>query len=145
MGTRGPVPKRSDKKLGRPTRAKDAEVPLTQAPAGGDAHWPAPEESWHPIAADWYLALQSSGQARFYEQSDVATARYVAEGMSRNLEGGRFSAQLFAAVNSAMSNLLVTEGDRRRVRMELQRDAGVGAAAVDVPSIDDYRKRLTSG
>jgi len=145
MGTRGPIPKRSDKKLGNPTRAKDADIPLTQAPAGGEARWPAPEESWHPIARDWYLALQESGQARFYEQSDVATARYVAEGMSRNLEGGRFSAQLFAAVNSAMSSLLVTEGDRRRVRMELQRDAGAGAQAADVPSIDDYRKRLTGG
>ena len=145
MGGYGPVPKRSDKRHGRPRTAQSEAMPLTKAPAGSELEWPEPSEDWHYIAREWYLALRESGQARFYERSDVATARYVAEGMSRNLDGGRFSAQLFAAVNSAMSNLLVTEGDRRRVRMELQRDDDATAGTENVPSIDDYRKRLTGG
>jgi hypothetical protein len=145
MGSRGPVPKRSDKRLGHPTKAKADEAPLTKAPSGSALVWPAPDEAWHPIARDWYLALQESGQSRFYEQSDVATARYVAEGMSRNLENSRFSAQLFAAVSSAMSSLLVTEGDRRRVRLELERESAKAEAAEQLPSIDEYRKRLTGG
>lgn len=67
------------------------------------------------------MSLAGSGQARFYEPSDWQTARYVAESMSRNLSAGRFSSQHFAAVMSAMTDLLTTEGARRRARLELDR------------------------
>jgi hypothetical protein len=65
--------------------------------------------------------------------------------MSRNLENGRFSAQLFAAVMAASTTLLVTEGDRRRLRVELER----ASAAVDadeeaaVAELDEWRDRLS--
>lgn len=142
MGSRGPVPKRSDRRLGHVTKAEQEAV--TRAPAAAAPATPAPDPEWHLVAQEWFRSLAESGQSQFYEASDWATARYVAEGMSRNLDGGRFSAQLFAAVNSAMSNLLVTEGDRRRVRLELQRGA-TGPAGPEVPSLEDYRARLTSG
>jgi hypothetical protein len=64
--------------------------------------------------------------------------------MSRNLEASRFSAQMFAAVMSGMSSLLTTEGDRRRVRVELERavqtDADEEAA---VEALDEWRRRLS--
>lgn len=142
MGSRGPVPKRSDRRLGHVTKAEQEAV--TRAPAAAAPTAPAPDEDWHPVAQEWFRSLAGSGQSQFYEASDWATARYVAEGMSRNLDGGRFSAQLFAAVNSAMSNLLVTEGDRRRVRLELQRGES-GPERANVPSLEDYRARLTGG
>jgi hypothetical protein len=142
MGSRGPVPKRSDRRLGHVTKAEKEAV--THASAGSAPAAPQPDPEWHSVAQEWFRSLAESGQAQFYEASDWATARYVAEGMSRNLDGGRFSAQLFAAVNSAMSNLLVTEGDRRRVRLELQR-GDVGPMKADVPSLEDYRSRLTGG
>ena len=81
----------------------------------------APDPGWHPTARDWFLSLKDSGQSEWYEPSDLATARYVAEAMSRNLESSRFSAQLFAAVMSGMTELLTTEGARRRARIELER------------------------
>lgn len=142
MGTRGPVPKRSDRRLGHVTKAEVEAV--THASAGSVPPVPEADPEWHQVAQAWFRSLSESGQSQFYEASDWATARYVAEGMSRNLEGGRFSAQLFAAVNSAMSNLLVTEGDRRRVRLELQR-GGAGPVGPEVPSLEDYRARLTGG
>jgi hypothetical protein len=143
MGARGPVGKRSDQRHGHRTKAEQEAVTKVQI---NDGPLPVeePEESWHPIAKRWFTSLGESGQRVFYEASDWATARYVAEAMSRNLEAGRFSAQLFAAVMSGMSSLLTTEGDRRRVRVELERavqtDADEEAA---VAALDEWRKRLS--
>ena len=118
----GPVPKRTETRR-RKNKPEGAE--LVKAPAGATVTWPAPDKDWHTIARDWYGSLQKSGQSQFYEQSDVAAAYYVAEAMSRNLDDGRFSAQLFQSVMSAMTDLLVTEGARRRARVELERAAVV--------------------
>jgi hypothetical protein len=46
-------------------------------------------------------------------------AYFVAEAMSKNLCQPKFSAVLFQAVISAAGNLLTTEGDRRRLKIEL--------------------------
>ncbi|QPB09834.1 hypothetical protein CPT_Shady_081 [Streptomyces phage Shady] len=120
MGTRGPVPKRDDQRR----RRNAHEVELATAPSGNPdgATAPPPEDDWHPIARRWYDALAESGQSFFFEPSDWATAAYVAEAMSRNLnQGQRLSGQLFASVISAASDLLTTEGSRRRLRIELSK------------------------
>lgn len=104
---------------------------------------PEPDAEWHAIAREWFAALGESGQAAFYEPSDWATAKYVAEAMSRNLQAGRFSAQLFAAVLAGATSLLATEGDRRRLKLELERRKPVDAdedAAVTL--LDEWRDRL---
>ena len=133
----GPVPKRSDQRRRR--NKEGGEV--TRAPSRSSVVAPAPDEGWHPIARGWFTSLSESGQSQFYEASDWATARYVAEAMSRNLHGGRFSAQLFAAVMSGATELLTTEGARRRMRLELQKQAPVDpAAAAKVARMDAYRK-----
>lgn len=139
MGARGPVPKRSAE---RRRRNKPDGPDLAQAPSAPEVSWPDPDAAWHPVARDWYLSLAVSGQSRFYEPSDVATARYVAEAMSRNLNTSRFSAQLFAAVSSAMTELLTTEGARRRVRIELERVKGETETPAGVTAINDYRAAL---
>lgn len=142
MGTRGPIPKRSEER--RRTNKPDDAEPVT-APAGTEILWPEPDIEWHDLAADWYASLAESGQAAFYQQSDVMTARYVAEAMSRNLLAGRFSAQLFAAVMGGMTELLTTEGSRRRVRIELERAPVAKQAPAGVTAIADYRRDLTGG
>lgn len=140
MGARGPVPKRSDQRR----RRNQPEIDV--AAAQGAAHVPVPEPdgAWHQIAQDWFRSLGASGQSAFYEPSDWQTARYVAEAMSRNLESGKFSAMLFSSVMSAMSSLLATEGDRRRLRIELERaaveDADEEAA---VTALNEWRDRLS--
>lgn len=68
----------------------------------------------------------------FYAQSDVATAYYVAEAMSRSLKSGRFSGQLFASIMSSMGDLVVTEGARRRAKIELDAHLDdAGSSVVD--------------
>lgn len=132
MGTRGPVGKRVDQKLGHISKAERESV--TKVSVGGGFTPPMePEENWHPIAKNWFRSLANSGQVFFYEPSDWHTAYYVAEAMDRSLNGvsydkesgkyvkTRFSGQLFSAIMSGMASLLVTEGDRRRVGVELER------------------------
>lgn len=141
MGTRGPIGKRSEELMGH--RSKEEKAAVTKAPGASSVTVPEADEEWHPIAKRWYMALAESGQSRFYEPSDWAAAQYAAEAMTRNLNDRRFSAQLFTGIWSAMNDLLTTEGDRRRVRMELQRPP----AAADEPGegvtvLDDYRAAL---
>jgi len=143
MGVRGPVPKRSDQKLGHPTKAGASRT--TKAPAGPSREVPASDAKWHPVARGWFESLAKSGQSRFYEPSDWATAYLIAESMTRDLNpqfvGFQFTGKgeqqeavfetiplkgaSLSAYLKAMSNLLVTEGDRRRVQLELQRGGEV--------------------
>jgi hypothetical protein len=67
------------------------------------------------------------------------TARYIAEAMSRNLAAARFSGQLFAAVMAGMTELLTTEGARRRARVELERVVKPDEPA-SVSIMDTYRR-----
>jgi hypothetical protein len=141
MGTRGPVGKRSEEQMGH--RSKDEKASVTKAPGALAVVMPEPDPLWHPIATLWYEALGESGQSRFYEPSDWAAAQYAAEAMSRNLNTERFSAQLFTGIWSAMNDLLTTEGDRRRVRLELQRPSEKSDSA-GVTVLDEYRSALGS-
>lgn len=138
MGTRGPVPKRTDQRR----RVNKPEIQVSTAPASPADPEPADPE-WHPIARDWYEALAESGQSVFYQKSDWATARYVADAMSRNLAAPRFSAQLFAAVMAATTSLLATEGDRRRLRIELQRATAADPKDPDgvVTELEQWKRR----
>lgn len=143
--SRGPVPKRSDQ---RRRRNKTGEV--TKAPSSTSEVSEIPpttltaDPEWHSIAAEWFKSLAASGQSQFYEASDWATARYVAEAMSRNLSSGeRFSAVLFAAVMSGMTELLTTEGSRRRARLELEREKAPEKASISIMA--KYRESAGKG
>ena len=135
--TPGPVPKRSTE---RRRRNKESEVEIVK-PLTGKVEQPAPDPKWHPIALDWYESLSESGQAQFYEPSDWQAARLVAVVMSKNLRQKQFSSVLFASVWAAMGDLLTTEADRRRVRMEIERGGEPGEPA-SVTAIADYRERF---
>jgi hypothetical protein len=127
MGSRGPVPKRSDQ---RRRTNEDPAGPVTRAPAGAAAREaddskpaiPAASRDWHPLAKRWYWSLKHSGQSAFYEPSDWMQAAVAADMLSRQLfrdEGP--SAMMMATWDSMTARLLVTEGDRRRMRLELDR------------------------
>jgi hypothetical protein len=140
----GPIPKRSEELMGHLTKAQRAERTEGQAPGAEHVEIPEPDPEWNPIARRWYDSLAESGQSRFYEPSDWATAVYVAEAMSRNLRHPeRFNAQLFATVLSASRELLTTEGARRQLRLELQRPrAGDSFDGENVAAIANYRKHI---
>lgn len=140
----GPPPKRSDQRRRRNKpddgKAVDKVVVLGAVPM------PPASSNWHEIAKDWYESLGASGQSKFFEPSDWRAAYLLAEVMTKNLRAKRFSAQLFQSVWSAMGDLLSTEADRRRVKMEIERELDKPPAAEDdseVADLDEYRRRVT--
>ena len=134
----GPVSKRSDQ---RRRRNKPSGIEVTKAVSRPVEDAPAPDPAWHPIAVEWFESLGDSGQAQFYERSDWAQARVWAELLSRQLESERPSAQMIASWQAGATELLTTEGARRRARMELDKAPVVDeAAASKVARMDAYRK-----
>ncbi len=120
-GPRGPVPKRSDQRHGH--RAKGAAEGLTTGTGTArPAVSPDPDPDWHPAALRWYVAFRTSGQVDYFQDTDWATAYVWAGVLSEQLFGGaKASAVKLQAWSSANAELLGTEGARRRLRVELER------------------------
>lgn len=160
MGDRGPVPKRENERRRR-NKKPPPKKGKTSTPNTG-AKPPTADKDWHPLARNWYDSLKKSGQSEFYEPSDWMMAFMVAESISRDLndqvvavpektgepvyakvpmKGASLSAYL-----KAMSVLLVSEGDRRRAGIELERAGtkkpGDEEQPPGVVALSDYRSRL---
>lgn len=136
MGSRGPVPKRDAERV----RANKPDIPTAKGVRGGDGTLRGPDlvGEHSELATRWYESLRRSGQADFYEASDWATAEILVVSIDAYVR--KPTALMLSSIMSGMSNLLVTEGDRRRVRLELEDpDSGEDAS---VTALDDYRNAL---
>lgn len=137
MGERGPIPKRSSERR----RRNKPDGPVDSIDISGAVEVPELGMDVHPLAADLYASLADSGEARFYEPSDWEYARMTAYVTSKLLDSSRISAQLLAAVDGMWARLLVAEGDRRRVHLEVERNSTVeGPSAAKVARMDAYRR-----
>src|SRR5690242_19837193 len=119
MGTRGPIPNR-DMDLARPRHRNGRDQGDATRGQSRPVEIPVADENWHPIARMLWESLAKSGQADFYQQSDWAFAYSLMDDLTYYKNGYKRSGQMLQTIYSAMSNLLVTEGDRRRVRIELE-------------------------
>lgn len=142
MGARGPIGKRSDQRLGH--RSAEEQAQTVKAPAGAPVRIPSADRTWHPIARGMFESLAKSGQSHFFEPSDWQTARLAAEVTSQMLQADKVSAMLLSAVDGIWSRLLMTESDRRRLKIELEKPKEDRQAAAAVSFLDDARQRLTS-
>lgn len=136
----GPVPTRS----GQRRRENKPEIDIDTAPGATDVACPDPLPGWHPIALAWYESLAKSGQSYWYEPSDWAEAVFLAEVMSDALLAGNINGPKLSAILGGSSRLMTTEGDRRRMRIELSKptvDADEDAA---VTALDEYRARFAN-
>lgn len=96
-----------------------------------------PDPHWHDIAKTIFTSVATSGQADYYQDSDWAILYSLCEdisyykspskGVSVNKLTGETheyekprSGQMLQSIMSNLTDLLLTEGQRRRVRMELQ-------------------------
>lgn len=140
MGNSGPIPNHSsdlsrsrDANRGdRPSLVKGERRPVTIPHAGKD---------WHPAARRIYDSIKTSGQSDFYQNSDWAYAWSVCDDLSNFKNMSRPSAQMAAVVYTALGNLLLTEGDRRRARIELEHPHEEEKPA-SVSLIEEYKQGL---
>lgn len=131
MGERGPVGKRSEERI----RRNAPEVPVTKIEAAGVVDQPELGlEDPHSIITDLWDTMGESAQSQFYEPSDWAFARYVFHFADGLLKSSRPSAQMFAGVASSMTDLLISEGSRRRVHMEIERNKAE-ASVTDISAV----------
>lgn len=130
------IPKRSAER-----RRRNASTGTDSVVVTGPVAIPALPERTHPIAREWYESLKESGQSQFYEPSDWHSAIVVTEMLTRLLSSEKTSAMLFTAAWSAMGELLSTEGSRRRLKMEIERQPTGEKPA----NVTDYRARLVKG
>jgi hypothetical protein len=133
----GPPPKRSSQ------RRRMNKVDIDHVEMAGTVE--APDlldlEDAHPLAVNLYESLKASGQARWYEPSDWARAQLLVWSLSKMLNTGRPSAMLLAALQKDMDALLVSEAERRRVRMEIERGAPDDSAErAKVAQMEAYRR-----
>lgn len=124
---------------------------------------PEADPEWHPVAAKLYEGMRRSGQRVYYEPSDWALAYVLCEHLTRELNpkfvgmGKRHVGETdrglpimedesvfetvpvgsFAAIMKAMEKLMVSEPDRRRARIEIER----GAVFDDSPETDIVASR----
>lgn len=154
MGLRGPAPKKNAAKMGHRTKAELAGAEIVNLDNIDDALLqkaevgmiPA-EENWHPVAKQWYESLALSGQKIYYQPSDWAIAYLLAESLSRdfkpqfvgmNEESGEpvfekipLKGASLGAYLKGFTALLATEGDRRRMQIELERESLKGQGLDD--------------
>ena len=133
----GPPPQRSDQ------RRRRNKVEIDRAPVStGTVYGPdAPEWMSPGLARDWYESLRTSGQAVFYTDSDWTAALVIARAIERFDE--RPSAHMLTAILSGFGSLAATEGDRRRLRIELERQQGPDVdEQAGVTAIDEWQRRL---
>lgn len=162
----GPVPKK-DAERRRRNKSPENAGSLSAIPAqvvnlddvlAGEVEVPVPDQKWHPIAREIYEGQIRSGQAIWMEPSDWATLYLICESISRDLndqpigihpETGKVikakvplkGASLSAYLKS-FEALMMNEGGRRRLRVELERQKRIDAAAAgDGKVIDIVQER----
>ncbi len=115
----------------------------TRAPGAADVKQPRGDGDWHPIVKKLWKAMGESGQSQFYEPSDWAVAYSVMDDLSDYKRQGKRSPAMLQVIMSSLSNLLVTEGDRRRVQIELSRPGAASAAVDKTIKMDEWRRKLS--
>lgn len=146
----GRVPNRSED-LARPRSRKGGDRPPVTKGELKPVTIPEADENWHPTARMMWDSLAESGQADFYQQSDWAFAYFLCDEMTGYLCGERYnpktgemyqyrSPEMMKAILSGLTTLCVTEGDRRRVRIELTEPPKKDEATLTLMS--DYREGL---
>ena len=133
----GPLAKRVEER-----RRRNSVPGETVVEVHGPVIAPEPRADWHPVARAWFEALKQSGQSQFYEPSDWGLALYACELMTRSLDPEATAAKATAAL-AAMNDLLTSEKERRKARLQVNRIlGGVEDESVRPTALDEYRKVL---
>lgn len=127
----GPPPKRSEERI----RRNKSEYEITTIEAVGTVDQPELGfDDPHPITLELWVSMAQSAQSQYYEPTDWAYAKFVLHHADQLLKSSRPSAQMFQGITSSFGDLLMSEGSRRRVAMEIERNKST-ADIVDLEKI----------
>ncbi|EKF22992.1 hypothetical protein C731_2995 [Mycolicibacterium hassiacum DSM 44199] len=106
----------------------------------------------HPLIEEMYESIKKSAAVKYYEPTDWQFARLALYTLNQELiaaqhQGKPIGAMKLTAINQMLSALLLTEGDRRRVRLEIERAPAdpTGGKVVDVTDVLKQRLAKASG
>lgn len=137
-GSGGTPPKPSSQ---RRRRNKPA-IEETTVEAEETVRGPALKGRHSAMARRWWEALRRSGQAALFEPSDWSAAELVVVAIDAFAKEPR--ASMLAAINAAQSGLLVSVGDRRRLRVELEHpEVDENAEDAKIARLADYARRFS--
>ncbi|AHJ86370.1 terminase small subunit [Mycobacterium phage 40AC] len=153
MGARGPVGKRDEERVRRNVNENPTEtvqvIGTVKIPELGDVSHLG---ETHPLITEMYESIRQSAAVKYYEPTDWQFARMTLFMLNQELiaaqhNGKPVGAMKLTAINQMLSALLLTEGDRRRVRLEVERNSGpdTGGNVVDVTDVLKQRLAKANG
>lgn len=99
-------------------RRRGIELEVRETPVKPSPAMPDPE--WHMDADNlWRAVRRSDGLIAFYEPSDWAVLRFLCVEWDAYRKAGSGSGQMHATLTSLMADLMLTEGTRRVLNLEL--------------------------
>lgn len=163
MAVTGPIPKRKAERRrrnktdqsGNPNQPDTLVVDPDALEDVSMLDAPDPDPNWHPLARMTYERVKRSAVRELYEHSDWAVLFIALDQLSRHLspqpvvvQSGPQAGQVvmvevpmngaaLGAIFKVFGSLMLTEGDRRRLRLEVERRPGSAADAMDAPTGDN--------
>lgn len=132
-----PMRKRSEERIRR-----NIEPPTEKVAAFGAVIQPSLDfEDPHPTVVRMWDALCDSAFTRYYEPTDWEMARVMLHFLDGQLKHYKPNANMVSVIQSMMNDLLFSEGSRRRVRLEIEREALKQGQVLDIASLLDQRAR----
>lgn len=106
---------------------------------------PKMNPKWHPIAKMLWTAGHTSGMADFYQNTDIALLYSICDDIStlKIAQGkyGKINANAMATAYAALGGLGFSEGERRRMRIELSKPE-IESEDAQERAVEEYRKML---
>lgn len=151
MGLRGPIGKRDEERVRRniPENPTDTVrvIGAVDIPDLGDVSY---NGETHPLITEMYESIKQSAAVKYFEPTDWQFARLTLFTLNQELiaskhYGKPVGAMKLTAINQMLSALLLTEGDRRRARLEIERAPSDAQTGKVLDVTDMLRQRLASG
>jgi hypothetical protein len=138
-----PRPRKSEAELKHPREQNGKDKGVNPEVSHGqqrEVTIPHADGEWHPTAKKMYASFRTSGQVDFWQNSDWAYAWFLMGELSSYLSTKK-SAMMLDSIMRGLERLMVTETDRRKARIELQRAVEPQVEA-EIIAIDEYRAEL---
>lgn len=141
-----PPRKREDQMLGRPKRVGPQAEQLPLDAAASHTVLPVPNlivADPHPIVQAFWDSLRVSPMRTYFQETDWAAAQmaaYLMQGICKPFAGKGPSAQMVAEVNRIFDSLGMTEIQRRKGGIEIERREDDTEELADIEN--EYREML---